>query len=544
VDAQNLIKIFYTNFIIFSIMTLFGRTIKLICLILHVHFCLAANKNLSPENEDICKKLAHSREERGFLLVGDVKRYCDNDCDTLPRYSCSEHGDTPTFEISIDLMGFLERLFEGRNEVNDSWMTEFFDADSLIESAWFFAPWMYTLLYVIVASDQADRRKKRMSIILVNGTIFVGYFVFFMRSGVWPLMFNVLLALQASFSTSNYNIFNDVAAIGVLIVSLVIGTLMVRDLYAQLLMGIFVLACFILIFYRKITQSRKEDLFNTLSMLLLAKMCADYTQLIFDRLMMDSPGTLFVRHFVYAMIPWNGKYTSFFSNMCHSSGELATLFVDNSDDTNNHLYVFFVGLISYVLAFVLLRCCIGLIVLKRLHVDFSVQMAWTGFYSYLIDVFNPFRIVFTSIMKSDARMLWYALIMCAFTVGEFFTAREFLLVRAMFMLLDYLVINSGLAGAYRFLDYDVDLSGLVFEKPGAFPYFFIDNLVEVQSCCKKLFVSLADNAGNVVSEKSGVGLIRQTASDLDYSLFNMFLNLWIMLGLRIRRLILQSSLLK
>jgi len=490
------------------------QLIKLLltCLILHVHLCLAGNaKNLSPDNEDICKKLADARDRQNFLSAADVRHYCENNCQTLPKYSCPSHSDVPVFKLSIDVRGFLERLFERRNDVDDTWMTEFFDADSLMESARFFAPWIYALLYIIVASNQADVRRSRTPIILVNLIIFAGYFMLFPHSTIWPLMFNVLLALQASFAASNYNIFNDVAAIGVIIISLVVGTLMIKDLISQLVMGILVLACFILLFYRKITRSRKEDLFNTLSMLLTLKMCADYTQLVFDRLMINNPGTLFVRHFVYAMIPWNGKYTSFFANMYHSSGELATLFLKN-DNNGNHLYVFLIGLISYVFVFVLIRCCIGLIVLKRLHVDFTMELSWTGFYSYLIDLFNPFKIVFVSIMKGDPRMLWYALIMCAFTIGEFFTAREFLMVRALFMLLDYLIVDSGLAGAYRFLDYDIDLSGLVFEKPGALPYFFIDNLVEVKRSCKKLFVSMSDNNGNVVSEKSGVGLIRHTAS--------------------------------
>jgi len=396
--------------------------------------------------------------------------------------------------------------------LDDSWMSEVFDADSLMESVWFFAPWLYALLYIIVASEFNGNRRSRVPVFLVNMVVFVGYFVIFRDSSLWSTMFNFLLAIQASFATSNHNIFNDVAAIGALIVSLVFGTLMIRDLFAQLLMGILVLACFIVLFYRKITHSRKEDLFNTLSMLLTLKMCADYTQLVFDRLMIDNPGTLYVRHFVYAMVPWSGRYTSFFNNMCYSSSQLAVLFIEKDVDSENHINVFLIGLFTYMFAFMLLRSLLGLIVLKRLHVDFNIQLIWTGFYSYSIDVFNPFKVVFIGIMKKEPRMLWYALIMCAFNIGEFFNSREFLLLRCFLMFFDYLVVDSGLAGAYRFLDYDIDLSGLVFEKPGAFPYFFIDSLVDVKKHCVQLFVQTTDNEGDVVSETSGVGLIRHNTS--------------------------------
>jgi hypothetical protein len=484
----------------------------LISFALFLQLSVAARTNDSPEGEDFCWKYANQRKREGFLSRAEVRHYCDLKCQTLPKYNCLAAKEEWFPKVSFDLEERLERLYVRKDLLDDSWMTAILDADSMMATVKFFAPWMYALIYIIVASAQTDRRRNRMPGLLVNLIAFCGYFVFFPSTNVWPLAFNGLLALQASFASSNNNIFNDVAAIGVLIVSLVIGTLMIRDLIAQLVMGLLLLSCFLVLFYRKITQSRKEDLFNTLSMLLTLKMCADYTQLVFDRLMIDNPGTLFVRHFVYAMIPWEGVYSSFLNNMFHSSAQLATLFVESNDNVGNHLYVFLLGLVSYVSVFIILRCCLGIMVLKKLHADINIQLAWTGFYSYSIDVFNPFKVIFISIMKRDSRMLWYAIIMCAFNIGEFFTAREFLLMRSILMAIDYLVIESGLAGAYRFLDYEVNLGGLVFEKPGAFPYFFIDSLVDVQRNCKKLFVDLRDNGGNTVSQTSGVGLIRQNMS--------------------------------
>jgi hypothetical protein len=506
---------FFLHDILYLIMMFASRQLLSFFLIyfsLYIQFSLAAKVNDSPGEEDFCKKYAEFRKMEGYLSYKDVRDYCNRNCQTLPKYACSVNDSSGFPEISFDLMGRLGKLFDKKDLLDDAWMTEVMDADSVMESVWFFAPWMYALCYVIVASGQADLRRSRIPVLLVNGVALAIYFAIFLGAGLWPLAFNIILALQSSFASSSHSIFNDVAAVGILIVSVVVGTLMVRDLIAQLFLGVLLLACFLVLFYRKATQSRKEDLFNTLSLLLTLKMCADYIQLIFDRLMIDNPGTLFVRHFIYAMFPWEGKYASFLNNMFHSSAQLATLFIKGDDDSSNHLYVFLLGLLSYGFVFVGLRCCLGIVVLKKLHADISFQLIWTGFYSYSIDVLNPFKVVYISLCNRDSRMLWYAIIMCIFNIGEFFTAREFLLMRSLLMAIDYLIVDSGLAGAYRFLDYEVDLSGLVFEKPGAFPYFFIDNLVEVQKNCKTIHVVEKDNGGNVVGNSSGVGLIRHSMS--------------------------------
>lgn len=466
----------------------------------------------SPENEDKCKKYATFRQEEGYLSNADVKDYCRIGCDTLPRYSCPETGDDAAFNLSRDFGKRLEELFRASETLDDNWLVEPFDADSMSESVAFFAPWMYGLLYVLVGAQMmhGNRPHKRPPMVLVNIIILLSYFVFFRDREVWPMIFNILLACQSSFASSSHHIFNDVAAVAIMIVSLILGTLMINDLIGQLVLGIVLFAGFIVLLYRKITNSRKEDLFNMISLLLTGKMCSDYTVLIFDRLMVENPGTLLIRHCINAMLPWEGRYVSVLNNMNYSSAQLAALFVKADEIESGHLYIFFVGLMTYALVFLGIRAGVGLIMLRKMHADFSLQLIWTGFYSYAIDVVNPFKIVLVSLLKKDSRMLWYALIMCAFNVGEFFTARDFFVIRCILSVLDYLVIESGLSGAHRFLEFDVDLGGMVFEKPGAFPYFFLDNLMDVRRHCKRIITSTHDNAGALVSESAGVGLVRQT----------------------------------
>lgn len=476
-----------------------------LCLTWQSHFSLAKIDE-SPEGEDFCRKYRDFRRTYGYLSAHDVKDYCRRGCNTLPKYACPEEVTEPA-ELSFSFEQKLLDLLDSVDQLNDEWLIKSIDEDSLSESFWFFLPWIYGLSYVLVASGAGNAAGiRRAPMGLINSLLVIGYGALFRGAGIWPFAFNVLLAVQSTFAGANYHIFNDVAAIGILIVALVFGTLMCRDLFVQLGFGVLILCCFVVIIYRKMVNSRREDVFNCLSLLLILKMCADYTQLLFDRLMIENPGTLLVRHIVYAMLPWEGRYISFLNNMNFSSAQLATLFVKEVPDTD-HLYIFFFSMLVYALAFIGLRCGIGLIMLRKMHADFHLQLVWTGFYSYAIDVFNPFKIVFYSLLRRDSRMVWYALIMCAFNIGEFFTARDFLLMRCVLMVLDFLVIRSGLAGPHRFLEFEMDLGGLVFEKPGAFPYFFIDQLVDVQKYCKRVLTTV-ENTNDVFEKNGGVGLIR------------------------------------
>jgi hypothetical protein len=471
----------------------------------------AVSRAETPENEDKCKKFAETRRRDGYLIRADVKEYCKNACTTLPGYNCPDDVVEDPFDLSKSFHGRMEELYVASKSLEDGWIVPV-DAEALTLSIWFFVPWLYGLIYIIIGSSlgQESRRRGKVPHIIINLIVFGGYFFLVRERSSAPLLFNFVMMIQSFFAKSSHHIYNDVAAIAILVISIVLGALMIDDLLGQLTLGIIGLLAFVVTFYRKVTQSRQEDVFSIVSLLLTMKMGSDYCQLVFKELMIYNPATLFIRHFVLAMLPWDGRYISFFNNMCFSSGELATQFTMSNDYKSQHLYIFFAGLISYLLVFVALRCCLGLVMLRKMNADLTLGTVWTGFYSYSIDVVNPFRIIFVSVLKKDSRMFWYASIMCVFNVGEFFTAREFFMIRVFMMIFDYFIVQSGLSGVHRFLEYDVDLSGMVFEKPGAFPYFFIDKLMDVKKYCITIISDVNDRDGNVVSSTRGVGLVRKT----------------------------------
>jgi len=483
----------------------------LVCFQLQISISVAKTTE-TPDNEDKCKRFAESRRRDGFLVRKDVKEYCENACTTLPGYTCPEHDEiTKTFDFTNTFERRMEVLFNASKAPDDNWFMAI-DADTLFTSVWFFVPWLYGLLYTIIGSqwNTSNERHGRFPLIAINLMLFTGYLFALGSNNKYALVFNVLQMSQSSLARSSYHIFQDVAAIAILIIGLVCSALMVSDLLGQFILGVLGLCGFVVIIYRKVSNSRREDFFNIASLLLTMKMCADYCQLVFMELAVRNPTTLFVRHFVMAMLPWEGRYTSFLNNMNYSSGQLATEFIGSDAYGPGLLYIFFLGLISYAFVFIAIRCCLGLIILRKMNADFTLDLVWTGFYSYSIDVLNPFMIVFMGLAKRDSRMLFYALIMCTFNIGEFFTAREFFMLRCFLTLLDYLVIRSGLSGVYRFLEYDVDLGGMVFEKPGAFPYFYLDGLMDIKKHCVVVYVDSLDAADNVVSTGSGVALIRKS----------------------------------
>jgi hypothetical protein len=145
--------------------------------------------------------------------------------------------------------------------------------------------------------------------------------------------------------------------------------------------------------------------------------------------------------------------------------------------------------------------------MRRLRGDFSVTSFSIGLYSYSVDLLYPFYSLVDSVYTGDSKKFMYSIIMVMYNVGEFCCAREILLVRIFIMVMDHMVFNTGLINMQRFLDCDINLEGMVFEKPGAFPYLCLDKLVEVSRSTKKVYTKTFD-AGKEISKTRGVGLVR------------------------------------
>jgi hypothetical protein len=218
---------------------------------------------------------------------------------------------------------------------------------------------------------------------------------------------------------------------------------------------------------------------------------------------MDNFGVSIVRLAVRGIMPV-GNSESFLSNMI---GEAAFVASHAGDSDKVKVGIFFASLFGYAALCIGIRAIIGAVVLSSLRFDFSFNCIATGFYAYAVDLTNPFLMVAEHILsakENSVRKVLYGIVMIFFMYNEFFFARELLVIRFMMFILDLRIFRTGLVGASRFLDEPVQLTGIAFPKPGAFPFASLDSLIAIRRAAKRLTVSVR---ANPPMSYSGVGML-------------------------------------
>jgi len=149
-------------------------------------------------------------------------------------------------------------------------------------------------------------------------------------------------------------------------------------------------------------------------------------------------------------------------------------------------------------------------VLSRLKFGWNFNAITTGFYSYAIDIFGPITGFITCIFDRDqrsSRRFMYCSLMLVLTACELRFAQDVLLLRFLLLSLDVVFLRSGLLDASRFLDCDINLSGMAFPQVGAFPFTSLDRLNEIRKSVYRLSlqVSVDDKESNAYGVGTAIG---------------------------------------
>jgi len=201
-----------------------------------------------------------------------------------------------------------------------------------------------------------------------------------------------------------------------------------------------------------------------------------------------------------------GHYNSFFSNMFDSSIYFANA---SSLPGDYPVLIFFLGATTFILSHLLVRCCYGIAVYRQLGFSFNLNMLLMGYYSYMIDVWNPILVLLTwDFSKIGVKKKMYGILMVAGLFFECAHAHEIIILRAFLFIVDHLFIQSGLNYGDKKLEVEVSFCGLAFPKMGSFPFCSLETLHEVAKNVKILECVVRDAAGDVLRRVNGVGLIR------------------------------------
>jgi len=371
----------------------------------------------------------------------------------------------------------------------------------------YFFPWLLSGLPVAIAAVVDVHRNVgyRTMLFAFHMLLTFAHFFLFFRVDAFACSLFAVISFQSAYAMTNSKIIYDISSLIFIVVATSMIGLVVEDAYTQLVIGIVGILGYVGLFYKKMTAPRREESLSIICLLLSFKMTFGYVIFVFNTFAVKNNALGALSLCLQAAFPWNGYGVTFWANAVDASASLV-----DGYRRENHLLVFGSGLILYSIIFISVRVMIGFTVMRRMHGNLSLGALGIGFLAYMIDTFHPFMSVFDAIYNKKSNKFLYSFVMCVYNVGEFFCAREFFLLRIFCTVLDHMVFDSGLIDAQRLLDVDVDLSGFVFEKPGAFPYVCLDKLAEISKCTKVIHARIEVNDDGTPSISKGVGLLRSS----------------------------------
>jgi len=484
----------------------------------------AQSANAVPkEFEKVCSSLEKRFKKQNMLLIDDLRGYCAGGCEFIPEYDCSflqaerTSGGKGSLEALVEnVAGIFKSLMDNEKvvDVKDEDL-DFTPVDYLIQNqvfegaAGYFMPWLCAVVPCIFAAifNVRDNVKRRAWIFLLNFAFWIIHFVMYVEQDPFSVIFVFLLSYQSAFSVITQRFMYDSIAIVFVIVAVGIFGILVENKYAHFFFGLVCVVIFCILFYRKLVSSKKEELLSVFGLVLAFKMCAGYVSFMLSQFGVTNSGLNLLKLFVMSSFPLACTRSTFLAN-----ARLQSLVVSKTfDDDVNPVLMFFICFMAYILIFIFVRMFLGISVLRSVRMDLSPSTLMCGFYAYFVDVVNPFVVLITAVVHRDPRRLLYSLTMVTYNIGEFLYAKDVFFLRIFIMVVDWLVLDTGLVDAQRFLDYDIQLDGFVFEKPGAFPYACIDTLASIRQSVRVLHAEVHDATGEPIQTCRGVGLVRDTS---------------------------------
>jgi hypothetical protein len=472
------------------------------------------NRDLSGVSDnDICMVLKGFRKTTSYLTMGELDVYCQFNCDFITGYTCIDHTPEDTTSIGLtDLLllvlaivhDFLVDLFMGAVSMNDDFLTYNLPSEVYTDIIFYFLPWLLAILPMALVSVGGNRNdfKQNLVVIFTAASACLIHLALYASYDIWSSCFYTLITYQSFNAMLDSRMLHDVMSVMFIVFGLTLTSVVNFDAWAQFFFGFIAIACFVMVFYRKLTRSTREDTMNLVSLILIFKMVGGYMSLLFKKIALQNVATSLIQLSIRAIIPFGGRYVGLWHNLVNESYIVSSII-----DADYALGAFILSMAIYLFAFLAIRVVFGLMLLRGIRRRLSIRSLFTALYVYMIDLYMPSYTLFVAIGKRDNTRLVSSLVMCTYTYCEFLYARDFFYLRFLLVMIDYFILETGLLNAQRFMDYNLDFMDTTFHKPGAFPFASIDALYHVSRHVHNIHCELND-AVDVIARTKGVGFIR------------------------------------
>lgn len=461
------------------------------------------------ENDgNYCGVLQGTHKRNRILTDVELQLYCENECDFIRRIDCSKYL-TVSSEPWFGTFFTIKRIREEGRDVKVPWFS-FSVGASLYGQLWaFFLPYLFgvvpiLLQWTIIGSDNARSASKRGGLIFFNVMLWILFTVYCW--GNWSAWVSyTTYAYISGFSTVHGRMFSELILSFFGMLALIGLSLLESNWFIQLIGGLAISVLMFGIFFRAVGKKSESERVSVLTSINSLWMASSFLNFLLQQLAAENAAIAVLQLGVYAVLPF-GYTTSFATNSIIAAADLSDQIKVENEDISIGFFVG--GLVVYWTMYFLSRAAIGAMVLSRLQFDWNIDALSTGLYSYSIDIFNPFTCVIMSIFDRDhrsSRQFMYGCLMIGLMSFELRYGQEMLVLRIVMWGIDAVVVQSGLADASRFLECDVNLSGIAFPKIGAFPFASLDQLSELRKSVYRLI--LETSAGGETMRYSGVGTV-------------------------------------
>lgn len=458
---------------------------------------------------EVCETLKQSHREFRYLPDQGLREYCRNGCVFLKKFNCDQFMST---QQQQPLFGFnYTSFFRSQMQRTDedrrlTWMRFDVSASLYAQLLKVALPYLAAIIPILLQwvfiGGRNPHESSRAGLIAANTLLCIAFAVYFGYKSMVTINY-VTYSYMSAFSVIGSRVFQDLVVMYGVIGVVIIMSLATDDLYVLGLIGITAGIGLIGQIYVIAGRRSYSDRATLVTSLCNLAVVSDLIHRLLYMFALDNFGVAILRLVVRAVIPI-GNTESLMENIIDEAAFVA----GHAGSTEKvQVGIFFASMIAYLGICLCTRAAIGAIVLASLKFDFSFNCFITGFYAYAVDMINPFSMVAQHMLSStenSVRKTLYGLVMISLMYHEFFYARDFLFLRFFLFILDLRVLQTGMIGSSRFLDAPIEMSGIAFPKPGAFPFASLDSLVKIRNAAKRLTVSVRSNPP---MSYSGVGML-------------------------------------